>query len=123
MMMMMIRLPQALALTGLLCLWSAVIVSVSGQSHPLDSITADEITAVVDILREDNRLTNTTRFGYISLQEPDKDMVKSFTVGDPVVRRALAYIQDGTDGYKAVVDITATSVVSFEPAARRHGPP
>lgn len=86
------------------------------QTHPLDSLLPMEFEAIVQILQDSGQLTNTSRFGQIALEEPSKAFVKSWSAGESFDRRAVAYIQDGTESYKAIVDITGETVVSFETA-------
>jgi Cu2+-containing amine oxidase len=86
----------------------------STPSHPLDSLEAEEYKAVTQILQDAKRLTNITRFAQVSLVPPTKSIVKAWTKGDPIPRRAVAYLKDGAKTYKTIIDLVAKSVVSFD---------
>ena len=58
------------------------------SDHPLDPLSADEITAVAETLRREQQLTDRWRFASIELREPPKETVKAFTPGDPIAREA-----------------------------------
>ena len=49
--------------------------SLDSDSHPLDPLTADELTRTVDLLREAGRVNDATRFSNIELREPSKARV------------------------------------------------
>jgi primary-amine oxidase len=83
----------------------------SAPSHPLDSLVAEEYKAVAQILQAAGRLTNSTRFAQVSLAPPAKDVVKSWTKGEPIPRMAVAYLKDGVDTFKTVIDLGAKSVL------------
>jgi primary-amine oxidase len=84
--------------------------------HPLDSLSAAEYESVVKILEADGFVTDATRFPLISLLEPDKAMVKAFSKGDPLSRKAFAHIKEGATSYKAEIDLVSETVASFEEA-------
>jgi primary-amine oxidase len=86
----------------------------SAPSHPLDSLVAKEYKAVTQILQDAGRLTNSTRFAQVSLVPPAKDVVKSWTKGEPIPRTVVAYLKDGVDTFKTVIDLVAKSVLSFD---------
>src|SRR5437868_15318146 len=43
--------------------------------HPLEPLTADEVQLAVSLLRENGKVTPTTRFVSVSLKEPPKEFV------------------------------------------------
>ena len=57
--------------------------------HPLDPLSAEEITAAADILRREQQLTDRWRFASIELREPSKETVKAFTPGAAITRGSL----------------------------------
>jgi len=71
--------------------------------HPLDPLSADEITAAAHILRREQQLTDRWRFASIELREPSKETVKAFTAGGAITREAIVIGWDRDDGavYKA----------------------
>ena len=84
--------------------------------HPLDPLSADEITAAADILRREQQLTDRWRFASIELREPSKATVKAFTPGDPIAREAVVIGWDRDDGavYKARVTLEPPAVTCWE---------
>ncbi|MFL1428868.1 MULTISPECIES: primary-amine oxidase [unclassified Nocardiopsis] len=72
--------------------------------HPLDALTAEEITAARDLLAGAGRLTDTTRFVYTGLAEPAKKDLLAHTPGDPVERRVRVLLLDvGTGAARDLV--------------------
>ena len=55
--------------------------------HPLDSLSVDEIKKSVNIFKSDNNSDENSVFSYISLEEPDKNFVKNYKVGDSFSRK------------------------------------
>lgn len=83
--------------------------------HPLDPLSAAEIDAVRTVLEAEGRVTGTTRFPLVLLDEPDRHTVASHRDGDPVVRRVRVTLLDSVTGEaaEAVVDLTAGVVASY----------
>ena len=86
------------------------------QQHPLDSLSPSEYEDVLAILTADGHVLNTTRFTLVSLIEPDKSSVKAFSKGNFISRKAVAYMKEGLVSYKAEIDITSKTVLSFDEA-------
>lgn len=86
-------------------------------SHPLDPLTAAEISMARAILDGDGRLTECTRFASVLPVEPDKDVVASYRPGDVIERRMLVVLLDMTTGEsaEAIVSITANALLSWTP--------
>ena len=85
--------------------------------HPLDPLSAQEITAAVSILRTSGKLGSNVRFATVVLQEPSKEVVLNFKAGDPIEREAFAVILDNDDGatYEALVSLTRRMVKGWKP--------
>ena len=66
--------------------------------HPLDRLTADEITAARALLAEHGLVGPDTRFPYLALEEPTKDVVLNHKPGDPIDRRVRAILLDVRTG-------------------------
>ena len=83
--------------------------------HPLDPITADEITAAVTLVKADGRLSDRARFARVVLEEPAKDVIDAFAPGDPVDRRVRLTVVPGPGlgVVEVVVSVTKGEVVSF----------
>src|SRR5215470_15681504 len=84
--------------------------------HPLDPLSAQEITAAVAILRTSGKLGSNVRFATVVLQEPSKEVVLNFKDGDPIEREAFAILLDNADGatYEAVVSLTNSLVKDWK---------
>ncbi|WP_340562794.1 primary-amine oxidase [Streptomyces sp. GSL17-111] len=96
------------------------------ERHPLDPLTADEISAARTVLAEAGKVGDTTRFPLVVLDEPDRHTVAAHRPGDPVVRRVRATLLDRATGVsaEAVVDLTARALVAWrELAAEEDGQP
>jgi primary-amine oxidase len=76
-------------------------------SHPLDPLTAEEITRAVEVLRQGPAEAESFRFVSVSLREPDKRQLA--TAPESVVREAFAVLVDRSTGraFEAVVDLDA----------------
>src|SRR4051812_38852592 len=81
--------------------------------HPLEPLSAEEVSAASAILKAEKGLEATARFVFISLHEPPKHAVQA---GEPVAREAFVVLYEKAERktYEAVVSLTDRSVVSFE---------
>ncbi|WP_414169687.1 primary-amine oxidase [Streptoverticillium reticulum] len=77
--------------------------------HPLDPLSAEEITEARRILEEAGKVHDTTRFPLVLLDEPERHTAAAHRPGDPVVRRLRVTLLDAATGAaaEAVVDVTA----------------
>jgi primary-amine oxidase len=75
-------------------------------THPLDALTADEVTAATRILKESGALPDGTLFPLVELDEP----VKGESRADRRVRY-VGYDRVGRTAYDAVVSVTENRVV------------
>ncbi|MGB3763006.1 MAG: tyramine oxidase, partial [Ornithinimicrobium sp.] len=84
-------------------------------SHPLDPLSEDEFRATVDILRRDQDISGSWRFASIEMQEPAKAVVKAWTEGEDIPRRALCVLwnKETNQTYEAVVDLAGDAVASW----------
>ncbi|MBJ7328398.1 MAG: primary-amine oxidase [Solirubrobacteraceae bacterium] len=85
-------------------------------THPLDSLTGEEITEAARILKEVQGLGDEARFVSIVLHEPHKSRVREWSEGDPVPREAFIVLRNReTKGtYEAVVSLSEADVVRYE---------
>ncbi|MBO9650875.1 MAG: primary-amine oxidase [Variovorax sp.] len=91
---------------------------------PLNPLTADEINAVVSILKASGRYKPGYRFTEITLKTPPKDEVWNFALaGQPVQapRRASVVVLDGKNLIEGTVDLAARNVTRWEPVEGAHG--
>jgi primary-amine oxidase len=88
----------------------------TGVRHPLEPLTAAEITAAAAIARAERGLGDAVLFVRIALHEPPKEVVLGFTNGAPVSREAFMVLRDrqARTTVEAVVSITEGRVVSWE---------
>src|SRR5260221_12488716 len=84
--------------------------------HPLEPLTAEEITAAVHIVRAERNLHERVRFASVALHEPPKEVVLNFKQGDPITREAFIILFDNTDGatYAAAASVPEGRVASRE---------
>ena len=88
----------------------------AGTAHPLDPLTADEISLAAAILRRDQGVGERWRFASIELREPSKATVRDFAAGDAIRREAVVICWNRDDGqvYKALVALGEDRVASWE---------
>ncbi|HEY3467352.1 MAG TPA: primary-amine oxidase [Amycolatopsis sp.] len=96
-------------------------------THPLDPVTAAEITAARGVLAEAGLLGDAVRFAFFALEEPAKDEVLAFTPGSPVERRFRVVLLDLADGSSRDVVVSTTrstvdSVTGIDPAVSGQPP-
>ncbi len=74
-------------------------------THPMDALTAGEISAAAGILRAAGKLEGNARIVSLTMEENAKTEVKSWTSGQPFPRRAFAVVlTDGKIG-EATIDL------------------
>lgn len=87
------------------------------SEHPLDPLSADEFTAVADILRRSRGVGTGWRITSIEMLEPSKAELAGFAAaGTRPARRAVALCLDRTANatYKSVVSLSDHRIESFE---------
>jgi primary-amine oxidase len=105
-----------IALCFALFLWSSVQASEPQITHPLDPLTATEIKTAVAVVRQEKSLTDLARFADISLYEPDKQQVLTFTKGDRLDRQVSLTILEPRQNktYEAIVAVTPRKILSWQ---------
>jgi primary-amine oxidase len=85
-------------------------------THPLDPITAGEITVAVAAVRASGRIPATALFAMVTLVEPDRGVVAAHRPGAPVDRRARLVVLPGPEPavVEAEVDLATGEVVVWE---------
>jgi primary-amine oxidase len=81
--------------------------------HPLEPLTADEVTAASGILKREQGLAPTARFVFISLNEPSKNALGAADA-PPREAHIVLYEKGERKTYEAVVDLDAERVLSYE---------
>ena len=86
------------------------------QSHPLDPLSKEEITAVTETLKASGKITESSRFSTMVLHEPPKAEVLNFKPGDSFRREAFVVVYERTVNktFAAIVDLNKKSVASFK---------
>ncbi len=95
---------------------ATVIATSTSTAHPLDPLTAEEITRAWEILRAQRDVAPRARVVSIALHEPPKEVVLGHRAGDAVARAAFAVVMDRGTGktYEAVVSLSDGRVVSWD---------
>ncbi len=78
------------------------------MAHPLDMLTADEITRAVEVLRATGRVGDGALFAHVVLREPAKDDLARWKSGDPIDREVRVQIVPGP-GLKLVEAIVSVA--------------
>ena len=83
--------------------------------HPLEPLTAAEVQRAVEILRDADKVTASTRFVSVSLHEPRKDLVHAFPNAPTAPRKAFAVLFDNAQNacYEAIVALDRGEVESW----------
>src|SRR5713226_5848896 len=91
--------------TFLLSLLTATVAFAAG--HPLDPLTAEEITSAVGVLKASGKAREGALFPSIALREPAKEEVLGFKPGMPVRREAfvMVYERAANKVFDAIVDL------------------
>jgi primary-amine oxidase len=86
----------------------------SPAPHPLAPLTPSEITAARTILAEAGLLAGSSRFAYLGLEEPAKDLLMAHAAGDPVDRRVRVMLHDtaGAPAHDVVLSLTRRAIDS-----------
>ncbi|HEX3722837.1 MAG TPA: primary-amine oxidase [Nitrolancea sp.] len=84
--------------------------------HPLDPLSADEITDAVRILREQQSLSERCRFVQVTLREPSKEQVLDYDGNGRLDREAFVIVLDSVrrEAYHGVVSMARQKVVSWD---------
>ncbi len=85
---------------------SLATVDTARRVHPLDPLSADEITAARDLLVAAGRLGETVRVAYLSMKEPAKAVLRG---GGRVPRQARAILLDTRTGATTDLDLDLDS--------------
>jgi primary-amine oxidase len=87
-----------------------------GPTHPLDPLSKEEIAATVEILKASGKVTDSSRFPMIVLQEPPKAEVLSYKPGAAFRREAfvMVYERATNQTFEALLDLNKKSVSSWK---------
>ncbi len=84
--------------------------------HPLDPLTQDEIATTVQVLKAGGKITQSSRFPIIVLNEPPKEKVLKFEAEKAMRREAFAvvYERGPNQTFEAIVDCDHRSLLSWK---------
>ncbi|MFM2423262.1 MAG: tyramine oxidase [Pseudomonadota bacterium] len=87
----------------------------ASNAHPLDPLSEVEITLACDLLKTQKKLSATTRFAFVQLEEPAKADVLAWKPGMPLMRRAATTVFDTKTGetHVGIVDLDKKQVTSW----------
>jgi primary-amine oxidase len=82
-------------------------------THPLEPLSAEEVSAASSILKSEKGLEGTARFVFVTLHEPPKAAVQA---GEAVPREAFVVLYERSERatYEAVVSLTDRRVVAWK---------
>ena len=105
----------SLAVVSCLLAVIAPAASAGGAKAPLDPLTSEEIATAFQVIEESRELPATAFFPIVSLQEPPKAEVLSWSPGRPFAREAFAQVYDRAANrlFEAVVDLGTERLLSF----------
>lgn len=91
-------------------------IGVQSIKHPLEPLTAQEVQLAVSLLKDQGKVTPTTRFVSVSLKEPNKDLVHRFKDKEPIRREAFAVLFDnGTNScFETTLSLTDRKILSWK---------
>jgi primary-amine oxidase len=91
-------------------------LAATGTAHPLDPLSAEEISAATAIIRATGDVPGTARFVSVERKEPSKQALADFTPGQPIERIAFMVIRDieNAKTLEATVSVTEGTVISLE---------
>lgn len=93
----------------------AAMMATAAVAHPLDGLTAAEMSKAVQVLRSDGKLSN-GKVASVTLAEPPKADVLAWREGQVLPRRANVRILQGGHAYAGVVDLDTGGVLRWERA-------
>ena len=87
----------------------------AATTHPLEPLSKTEIESAVAIVGSDSRVTDAHRFVTVVLNEPEKQLVLSYSPDEPVEREAFVVLLERTTAHciEAVVSLTQSAVTSW----------
>jgi primary-amine oxidase len=102
-----------IATAALVIVAAAVPLAAQTVEHPLDPLTFQEYWTVLETLRDAGRLNDETKFSIVTLRQPPKDLVWSWSPGSDFPRQAFAVVRQGVETSEVVIDLKQRRVVSW----------
>ena len=88
--------------------------------HPLNHLSAAEISDAVSILKKNNLDHENSSFSYISLEEPDKNLVKKNNDLDRIVK--IVGVNQKSIGFQAEINLSKKELTKEEIISNNAGP-
>ncbi|KJH73294.1 primary-amine oxidase [Aliterella atlantica] len=84
--------------------------------HPLEPLTTREIAETVTIIQKEHNIAKSIRFATVVLNEPPKQEVINYKVGDTINREAFVILLDNATGIvcEVVVSLTKKSIKAWK---------
>ena len=92
---------------------ATAVANAQGPSHPMDGLTAQEISTATAVLHAAAKTDSKTRFPMIQLKEPPKEEVLAWKPGQAMRREAFVMVEQGQQVFEAVVDVNGKKLVSW----------
>ncbi len=83
------------------------------EPHPLDPLSADEISRAITVIANSGRVNRETRATIVTLQEPEKAAVLDHKLGLPPRREAFAVLRIDGETYEVVIDLGTETLDSW----------
>ena len=88
--------------------------------HPLNMLSASEISDAVSILKKTNAEHENSSFSYISLEEPDKKLLKKTTNLERIVK--VVGVDQKSNGFEAEINLSAKKLLKEKEISNTAGP-
>ena len=89
-------------------------------SHPLNTLRASEIGDAVSILKKSNKNHENSSFSYITLEEPDKKLLKENTDLERFVK--IVGVDQKSNGFEAEINLSKKELLKEEKISNKAGP-
>ena len=89
-------------------------------NHPLSTLSASEIEDAVSVLKNSNKEHENSSFSYISLEEPDKKLLKEKTNLDRFVK--IVGVDQKSNGFEAEINLSKKELLKEEKISNKAGP-
>jgi len=89
-------------------------------SHPLSTLSASEISDAVSILKKSNKEHENSSFSYISLEEPEKKLLKENANLERFVK--IVGVDKKSNGFEAEINLSKKELLKEEKISNKAGP-
>ncbi len=90
------------------------------SNHPLNILSASEISDAVSVLKKSNEDHENSSFSYISLCEPDKKLLKENSDLERIVK--IVGVDKKSNGFEAEINISKRELIKEEKISNNAGP-